>query len=319
MTLTVLALLFHYLPTDELLGAMRRAGAVRWLLLLGGLVALQAVAAVKWRLLVCACGSPVAYPAVLEAHGAGLFANNFLPSLVGGDVIRGGLLVRRGAAAEGVLVSLLADRAVDASALVFLAALGGLLTPGELDTGAARVMIASGATLLLGLVIGPVVVARMPVRWLPKRLRHVVHEVRTALAALLAHPRQALAAMALALLIQSSLIWLNWLLGTAMGIEAGFAVWLLTWPLAKLVALVPVSLGGIGVRQAALAALMAPFGVAAAGVVAQSLIWESLLLALGGVGGGLSLWLGSLSSRVGPDEAEAPGVVAEPGDDRSAD
>lgn len=294
VTVTVLALLFHFLPTDELLGAMRRAGAARWLTLLVALVGLQAVAAAKWRLLVRACVAPVAYVDVLEAHGAGLFANNFLPSLVGGDVVRGGLLARRGIGAEGLLVSLLADRAVDASSLVLLAAVGGLLVPGELDPGAARVMIVASSMLLVGLFVGPILVARLPVRWLPERLRGIVHEVRTALSALMAHPKRALAALGLALSIQTSLIGLNWLLGGAMGIEAGFSIWLLTWPLAKLVALMPVSLGGIGVRQVALAALMTPFGVAAAGVVAQSLIWESLLLGLGLVGGGISLWLGSL-------------------------
>jgi len=294
VTVTVLVLLFRYLPTDELFGAMRRAGAARWLTILAALIGLQAMAAAKWRLLVGACVAPVPYVRVLEAHGAGLFANNFLPSLVGGDVVRGGLLARRGAGAEGVLVSLLADRAVDASSLVLLAAVGGLLVPGELDPGAARVMIAASAVLLVGLVAGPIMIARLPVAWLPVRLQGIVHEVRTALAALLAHPKQALAALGLALSIQTSLVGLNWLLGGAMGVEAGFSIWLLTWPLAKLVALMPVSLGGIGVRQVALAALMAPFGIAAAGVVAQSLIWESLLLGLGLAGGAISLWLGSM-------------------------
>ena len=41
---------------------------------------------------------------------------------------------------------------------------------------------------------------------------------------------------------------------------AVFAVWLLAWPLAKLIALAPVSLGGIGVREVALATLLLPCG-----------------------------------------------------------
>lgn len=39
----------------------------------------------------------------------------------------------------------------------------------------------------------------------------------------------------------------------AIGLEVSTSAWLLAWPLAKIVALVPASLGGIGVREVALA------------------------------------------------------------------
>ena len=63
------------------------------------------------------------------------------------------------------------------------------------------------------------------------------------------------------------------------------SVWFLAWPLAKLVALVPVSLGGIGVREAALAVFLTPFGVDAALAVAQSLTWEAVLIFSGMISG----------------------------------
>ncbi len=83
-----------------------------------------------------------------------------------------------------------------------------------------------------------------------------------------------------------------------------WAAWMLAWSLAKLAALVPVSLGGIGVRQLAQAAFMAPFAVTAALAVAQSLVWESLLLALGLVGGAASIWVRGL--RLGDASVDSP-------------
>ena len=58
------------------------------------------------------------------------------------------------------------------------------------------------------------------------------------------------------------------MLASGVGVEAPLEIWFFAWPLAKILAIAPVSLGGIGVREASLAALMAPFGADAAGVVA---------------------------------------------------
>ena len=93
---------------------------------------------------------------------------------------------------------------------------------------------------------------------------------------------------------------LNATLGAAIGIAAGPAVWLLAWPLAKIAALAPVSLGGLGVREAALAALLLPFGVEGTLAVAQALVWQSVLFAFGGVAGLLAAVSGGR-----PAEADA--------------
>ncbi len=49
--------------------------------------------------------------------------------------------------------------------------------------------------------------------------------------------------------------------------------------------MLPVSFGGLGVREAAFAALVAPFGPESL-AVAQSLVWQSVLIAGGLAAGG---------------------------------
>jgi uncharacterized membrane protein YbhN (UPF0104 family) len=90
------------------------------------------------------------------------------------------------------------------------------------------------------------------------------------------------------------------LLGRAAGVEASYEVWLTAWPLAKLIALVPISLAGLGVREAALVALMRPFGAPAAAVMAAGLLWQALLVG-GGLVGGLVV-LGSREADLSPCE-----------------
>ena len=93
----------------------------------------------------------------------------------------------------------------------------------------------------------------------------------------------------LSLVIQGSFVLLNAWLGRNVGIHVDLAVWFLVWPLAKIASLMPISLGGLAVREASLAALLVPFGVPVAYSVVCSLLWQSVLI-VGGLFGGL-VWL----------------------------
>jgi uncharacterized protein (TIRG00374 family) len=294
-----LALIVWLLPTADLISSVRRVEGLRWASILLALALLQLAAVAKWRLLVMAAGERCRPRDLLQAHGAGLFANNFLPSLVGGDVLRAGLLVRRGLRADVLLVGGVADRAVDASALVLIAAVAGLFAPVGANTRSWRLLSTVSFLLIVGLAVGGFLLERINRSRLPSGLRKVAGDARTAVRALLAHPGAALGALSIALFIQSTLVALNVWLGQAMGLMIPLAAWFLVWPLAKLLALVPISLGGLGVRQMAMAGLLVPLAVEPTLVVAQSLVWESLLLGLGVVGGVVSIWLpGSESAAI---------------------
>jgi uncharacterized membrane protein YbhN (UPF0104 family) len=78
-------------------------------------------------------------------------------------------------------------------------------------------------------------------------------------------------------------------IGASLGIDVPLAAWFIAWPMAKLAGLIPVSLGGLAVREAALASLLLPFGVPASQGVAASLLWQTILIA-GGLLAGLT-WL----------------------------
>ena len=58
----------------------------------------------------------------------------------------------------------------------------------------------------------------------------------------------------------------------------------------------------LGKEELALAAFLAPFGIDASLAVAQSLAWETVLIAVGATAGGLSWWIGSLK-KAGTEEA----------------
>ncbi|HLJ75469.1 MAG TPA: hypothetical protein VKU62_12835, partial [Thermoanaerobaculia bacterium] len=96
--------------------------------------------------------------------------------------------------------------------------------------------------------------------------------------------------------IQSTFLVLTAWLATACGLQLPLRVWLFAWPLAKLAAVLPLTQGGIGVREAALVALLAPFGAAGTLVLASGLVWEGIVV-IGGILAGLAAFVASRRNR----------------------
>ena len=74
-------------------------------------------------------------PDAVRCYAMGLFANLFLPSLVGGDVLRAGLIMGATRRRAAVILGSLADRGVDVAGLAFLLAIGGWLARDEISCG----------------------------------------------------------------------------------------------------------------------------------------------------------------------------------------
>lgn len=282
LSVTVLAALLAWIPLDEFGAAITRIPPLVWIASLAAFLAGHAVAAWKWRLLIGLGTVQLPYRTALRFHFAGLFANLFLPSVAGGDVVRAGLALRSSETKEAVVLGSVVDRLIDTAALGTLLLLGAYLSTRGLSADDARVLVWLLAILVLLGILG-LAVLFLPVP-LPARLSGLVGRMRHATAALLSRPLVALSAFVLSLGIQASFVLLNAWLGRACGIDVALSAWFFAWPMAKLAAMAPISLAGIGVREAALAAYLGRFGVPSALAVAQGLVWETIVFAGGAFG-----------------------------------
>ena len=84
--------------------------------------------------------------------------------------------------------------------------------------------------------------------------------------------------------VQATFVAINIAFAVAVQVEAPVAAWFFAWATAKIVAIAPISLGGLGVREAVMASLLAPFGADPAQVIAIGLIWQTVLYASGLIG-----------------------------------
>ena len=178
----------------------------------------------------------------------------------------------------------------DTVALLLIVALASLYLPESTALDIGPLLTVLGLVLFGGILTGILIIRYVPVKYYPDVLQSVVSKIKVALVSLFSVPVIGMSGFVLSLAIQSIFVGLNILIAEAMGIGAPFYLWFFAWPLAKLIALVPVSLGGIGVREAALVTILLPFGVDSTLVVAQGLSWQVVLI-FSGLFAGLAVTL----------------------------
>jgi uncharacterized membrane protein YbhN (UPF0104 family) len=308
-SLAILALLLTVLPRQRVWAAMRSVPPGLWLAVLGGYMAAHIIGVIKYRMMVNLAGAGLSYAQASQCYFGGLFGTLFLPSIVGGDLVRAGLGLRMAQHRTGFLLGSLFDRVLDITALALVAGIGAVLLPGELEPRSRRVF--TGLLIVAVIAIGAVAgVARLlPARLIPYKIRRRLARLRQAVRSMLRSPLTVLISLLGGTIVQSSFATLTARLAAACGLELGLPMWWLAWPLAKISALVPLTQAGLGVREAALAALLAPFGAPAAVTVAVGILWETIMIS-----GGL---LAGLVALVAARAARQPERVARTKSDRA--
>jgi glycosyltransferase 2 family protein len=287
--LAVFAILIHFLPVAPLRTALSKVPPIRFGIVLIVYLCAHAVGIAKWRMVVNTAGSQLDFSTSAQCYLGGLFGTLFLPSIIGGDVVRLAVGLKRSPRPAAVLAGNVVDRFLDIAAQATLVLVGLLLLPGSLPgqfSALARKILLIFAAVIFCVsvslfVLKKTILAGSSHHFLPRfaRLRHALRSVRR-------RPDILAAGWLMGVLIQGTFILLNALLAISCGLFEPFRVWLFAWPLAKLAALLPLTQGGMGIREAVLVALLLPFGAAAPLVLAAGLVWEGIIIAGGLISGG---------------------------------
>jgi glycosyltransferase 2 family protein len=285
----LLALLFWILPWHDVRESFSRMPAGVWFGVLAGFLVGHQLGVLKWRLLVNAGRASLSHIDALRCYSAGLFANLCLPSIVGGDVLRAALAGRATGRPEAALLGGVTDRVIDIAGMGLLIALGGAFSRRALPGWGSELITVALAVGFAGAVLALPLALRRPLHRWPKKIRRRVGRGLVTLRRIIRTPGAAVSALGISLLMQGGFVLLNAWIGRAIGIDVPLAVWFLVWPLAKVAGLMPISLGGLAVRDATMAALLVPFGVPAARGVVCALLWQTVLMA-GGLIGGVLWW-----------------------------
>lgn len=298
LTLLVLSLLIYVLPFGQLRDALSRITPTRFAAMFTIYLLALTGGAVKWHLVVNSAGSRLPFSVSAQCYAGGLFGALFLPSIVGGDAVRLAVGISRSPRPASVITGNVVDRLLDLGAQLSLVFLGIVLLPGSLPA-TLRPSLRSAATLA-----GLAAIALLLLVWLlPRLLRGSTVRVRRGLVQLRRakdevsrHPYRLLSCWLLGVAVQGTFLLITMLLGRSCGLPLPFRVWLFCWPLSKIAAILPLTQGGIGVRETAMLALLRPFGAPAAQVVATGIASEGLIVC-GGLLAGLTAFLLQLKAK----------------------
>jgi len=293
VTLAFLGLIFWVVPFRQLWGAARRLEPAVWLSAFAGLVAGHGVGVFKWRLNVNLSRANLRPLDAVQCYSAGMFANLCLPTIVGGDALKALLAGRVTRRYEAAVIGGVTERLIDTTALLVLITTGAFLMRAAAPGWARQVALVGALIAIATAVLFLPLLLRQPLARWPKRLRPTAGRSLVALRRLRRRPQLALGVLAISLSIQAWFVLLNAWLGRGIGIEIPLAVWFFAVPMAKAVTLLPISVGGFGLREVTIAGWLTLLAaVPNEEGLAASFLWQTLVIAIGLSGGAAWFALG---------------------------
>jgi glycosyltransferase 2 family protein len=235
-------------------------------------------------------------PRLARVYAVSTFSGTFLPTSVGGDVTRALLVTRRPTLLPRVGITIVVDR---------LGGLVGLLGMAWLAFALGSATVPLGAQIFLtwvtiGVLVGSLLLAALLFRrsgvvrsFVPNRLILIARESRSLLRTYAADPRTMTVLLLTSLLYQALISLQLVMLARAIDVHLAFATAAVTLALVTVVTLIPVSIGGFGVREGSYVVLLGGASIGATDATAISVLSVAALF-LASLPGAFMLMRGGL-------------------------
>src|SRR5258708_6899538 len=227
----------------------------------------------RWHLAIDVLGNPAPFAHLLRYTWASMFFGQVLPASVGPDAVRTWFAWRDGIPIKKTVHSIGLEHAVMLLCL-FIFVLGlQPFSPTVLDWGnfayVPALMSAAACVGLAILMMADRLTARFGDWWIVRAIADLSADARQ----LLLHPRAAPTLMAISMVSHLNFAITAWWIARALGIQATLWDFIVLIPLVTLITLVPISIGGWGVREGALVVLLGGIGVPSAAALALSILF----------------------------------------------
>lgn len=276
-TMIALALLVYLLSQQgwpEIWNALRQISFWRLLLTFGLMMISRLVVSVRWHVLLRAAKVNISLADSIRITFAGLFASNFLPTTIGGDVIRLAGAIRLKFDTAICTASLVADRLVGMTGMAMALPLG---LPAFLQAGGFKNFESSWRFApILGLV-APLGGNRVQYWW--EKGKSLLVRLLKALTIWIKEPRALLLSLLLSWVHMLCLYGILTSLFTGMGDPVN--IWLLggLYSLVYFITLLPISINGYGLQEVSMTFIFTSvMGVSMSAALAAALIFRTLMM-----------------------------------------
>jgi len=222
-----------------------------------------------------------------------IFFRQFLPSTLGGDALRGYDAWKAGATRPFAVLALFVDRLLGLGALASFAVLSlsvfGAIEPG---LGTARIWGLGGliavATAIVLLFVQPAFLTRPLGRIaaaLPGKLAVIAGRIYQVSSSFVGHHDVLLRGAFISFLLQTNVVVFYWLLAKSLSLSVPFTSFFIIVPIAVFVMMAPISINGIGLREAIFVYILGMWGVENELALAVAWLEFGTVIAVGAIGG----------------------------------
>jgi uncharacterized protein (TIRG00374 family) len=265
------------------------------------------LAALRWQRVLAALEVRMRIGLLLWTYLASLFVSNFLPSTIGGDVLRISRLSASNVETPSGFASVVLERMTGWLVLPVITLAALALNPTLLHLPQASrlaLTVSFGTLLLLGVVLWaaahPRIGGRLASRTGWRRFTGAIH---FGLDRFRRHPGAAVEVLAAGFVYQLAVVLAAFLAARALGISIGWTAIMAFFPAVAIIQVLPFpTIGGLGVREGALVLFLRPLGVSQSHAIALGLLVYAVNLSV-------SL-LGAPSFAVGRRSAHASPAAA---------
>lgn len=281
MTLLLLGIVASRLDWSQMAQRLRDGHPLDFLVAVAIVVVALSLGALRWRALLRGAGIGLGLPRLARIYAVSTFSNTFLPTSAGGDVTRALLVTRHGPELRRVVVSVLVDRAGGLVGLLGIAWLALALAPSDVPHEARTVLAWTTFVLLAGSVVGTVALlrgGRLGRRIVPARALATLRDAREVLLDYARNPGLLATWVLLSLGYQALIAWQLVVLGDAISVELPLSTAAVVLALVQIVTLIPISIGGFGLREGSYVVLLGGASIAATDATLISILSVATLV-----------------------------------------
>ena len=287
VSVALLAFLFSRIDVARLWASARRASPP-WLLVAMAVYLVNVVASTwRWHLLLDAQDVHVRRRSLFGSFLVALFFNNFLPSNIGGDVIRIGDTARPAGSKTLAATVVLVDRGLGLMGLVLVAAIGATIAestrhvvipiwPSWLWAGFLIGAAASAPAVLapagFGRLLQPLTVFH------PEWVGNRIEKVTAVLARFHDRPAALAGCFGGAIFVQATIVVFYFIVAHALRLDMTFWDLAVIVPMSFVVQMLPVSVNGFGIREATFAFYFTRIGQPLEHALLVSLVPTALIM-----------------------------------------
>jgi uncharacterized protein (TIRG00374 family) len=274
VSVVLLAFVLAYANVGAVARVLRDADWSWFLAALAVMAVAAVVGALRWRLLLQEAQVEVSTLRAVRAFAGALVLNNVLPTSIGGDALRTWAVGKESGRFVRAVTATIVDKLTALFCLYIVAWVALALDPGAVPSAVVRALVWLTIGLSAALVVSVLAAAgvRPILRRLPERARAMLRDTWATLHTWGRSPRTITLVVALGFVYQVLVMLVLVLVGKTVGVELSFALAAASTAIVVVAMLIPISIGGLGVREGGYVLLLGKAGIDAADATSVSLL-----------------------------------------------